>query len=234
MRRLFFLLSTFSLALAEGIEVVEGDGWQYVKVSLTDINRVVCPVDVGSVVFSREKEIEVKTSGRNVYVKFLPRVMPDGKTEISDIQRELYVECGDKVFQLVLVPERIPAKVIVLKLPHVDKEKARQAERANPYEETLLSLIRQVYMEEVPEGYEVKFINKPYKKFTELDMVLYREYEGAKFRVREFILTANMDIELWEGQFVPYLDKPLAIAIVRPILKKGESTRLIVVELNDA
>jgi len=233
MRRLLLGLGLISLTLAQegsGIEVIEGEGWQYVKVSLTDINRIVCPVEVGGVVFSREKEIEVKTSGRNVFVKFLPKVFPDGRTEISDIPRELYVECGDKTFQLVLLPQRIPAKVVVLKLPHADKEKAKEVETSQPYEDTMLSLIKSVYQEEVPDGYEVRIVNKPFRKFVELDMFLYREYTGMRYRIREYILSANMDLELWEGQFVPYLQNPLAIAIVKPILKAGESTRLIVVE----
>lgn len=236
MRKWFLFLPLLVMAqeMDTGISVVEGDGWHYVKVSLTDINRVVCPVDITSAVFSKEKEIEVKTSGRNLYVKFLPKVLPDGSTEISTIPRELYVECGNRVFQLVLLPERIPAKVVVLKLPYADREKALAYEKANPYDELMLSLIKSVYMEVPPEGYEARFVNRLYKRFVELEMILYREYDGGRFRVREFILQANTDVELWEGQFIPYLDKPLAIAIVKPVLKKGESTRLIVVERKDA
>lgn len=233
MRRLLFLLLPL-LSFAEGVSVVEGEGWNYVKVSLTDINRVVCPVDITNAVFSKEKEVEVKVSGRNLYVKFLPKVMPDGSTEISTIPRELYVECGSKTFQLILVPEKIPARVIALRLPGAEREKAIRYERSNPYDQIMLELVRSVYLEIPPEGYEVKVINKPYKKFVELDMLLYREYSGGKYRVREFILHANVDLELWEGQFLPYLEKPLALAIVKPILKKGESTRLIVVEMQDA
>lgn len=233
MKRFLLWLGLTSLAIAQegsGIEVIEGEGWQYVKVSLTDINRIMCPVEVGGVIFSREKEVEVKTSGRSVFVKFLPKTFPDGRTEISDIPRELYVECGEKTFQLILLPERIPAKVVVLKLPYKDKEKAKLLETAKPYEDTILSLIKNVYQEEVPDGYEVHMKNELFKKFAELDMFLYREYIGMKYRVREYILNANMDLELWEGQFIPYLENPLAIAIVKPILKKGESTRLIAVE----
>lgn len=221
------------IALGSEVSVVETETFNYLKVSLTDINRIVCFSEVSNVVYSKEKEVEVKVSGRNVYVKFLPKVI-DGKTEISSIPRELYVECGGKVFQLVLLPEKRPATLIVLKSSYADKERALKYEKANPYDQTMLELIKGVYMEIPPEGYEVKLINKPYKAFAELDMVLYREYDGVKYRVREFILMANMDVELWEGQFIPYLERPLAIAIVKPILKKGETTRLIVVELKDA
>ncbi|MFN3265191.1 MAG: type-F conjugative transfer system secretin TraK, partial [Aquificaceae bacterium] len=87
-------------------------------------------------------------------------------------------------------------------------------------------------MEEVPEGYEVKLINKPYRSFEELDMILYRVYEGSMYSVEEYVLQAKTDLELWEGQFIPYLKQPLAIAIVQPVLKKGQTTRLIVVRKN--
>ena len=215
------------------VQVVEGDGWHYVKVSLTDVNRIVCPVEIKSVVYSKEKELQVETSGRNAFVKFLVRENPDGSKEISDIPRELYVECGDKVFQLILLPERVPAVQVVLKLPYAEKERAREYEKANPYDELMLSLIRHVYLEEPPEGYEVKLVNKPYREFVELSMILYRVYEGDLYRVEEYILSAKEDVELWEGQFLPYLNKPLAISIVDPILKAGQSTRLIAVERRD-
>lgn len=234
MRRLFALFLSVGIVFAQqdiqAIEVVEGDGWHYVKVSLTDVNRIVCPVNIKSVVYSKEKELQVEISRRNAFVKFLVRENPDGTKEISDIPRELYVECGDKVFQLILLPQKIPAVQVVLKLPYAEKERAREYERANPYDETMLSLIKSVYFEEPPEGYEVKLVNKPFKSFVELDMILYRVYEGDLYRVREFILSAKQNIELWEGQFLPYLDKPLAISIVDPILKAGQSTRLIAVE----
>lgn len=234
MRFISVLLLSAGIVFAQGIEVVEGEGWHYVKVSLTDINRISCPVEIGQVVYSKEKEIEVKRSGPNAYVKFLPKVMPDGKTEIESFPRELYVECGDKVFQLVLLPEKIPAVHITLKLPRASVERAREYEKSSPYDSMMLELVGSVYREEPPEGYEVKVINSPYSRFAELDMVLYREYTGGRYVVQEFILQAKMDVELWEGQFLPYLEKPLAIAIVKPILKAGESTRLIVVRRRDA
>lgn len=236
MRKALAMLLAFSFLYAQEerkpspLEVVEGDGWHYVRVSLTDVNRIVCPVNVRNVVYSKEKEMEVETLERNVFVKFLVRVNPDGSKEISDIPRELYVECGDKVFQLVLLPERIPAVQVILKLPYAQKERAKELEKSNPYDELMLSLIKSAYLEEPPNGYEVKLVNKPYRSFAELDMILYRVYEGDLYRVEEYILTAKEDVELWEGQFMLYLKNPLAISIVDPVLKKGQSTRLIAVE----
>lgn len=237
MKKLLSLLFFLSVVLAQekpsSVVVIEDSsgGWHYVNVSLTDINRIVCPHAIKSVVYSKEKEISVEVQERNAYVKFLPKLLPDGKVGLSDIPRELYVDCGEKVFQLILVPKRIPAVVVALRVPHEDKEKARQLERSGDYDSVLLRLVKSVYIEEVPEGYEVKLINKPYKSFEELDMILYRVYEGSMYSVEEYVLQAKTDLELWEGQFIPYL-KPLAIAIVQPVLKKGQTTRLIVVRKN--
>lgn len=237
MKKLLSLLFFSSVVLAEDkpspvVVIEDSGGWHYVNVSLTDINRIVCPQAIKSVVYSKEKEISVEVQERNAYVKFLPKVLPDGKVELSDIPRELYVDCGEKVFQLILVPKRIPAVVVALRVPHEDKEKARQLERSGDYDSVLLGLVKSVYMEEVPEGYEVKLINKPYRSFEELDMILYRVYEGSMYSVEEYVLQAKTDLELWEGQFIPYLKQPLAIAIVQPVLKKGQTTRLIVVRRN--
>jgi phosphosulfolactate synthase (CoM biosynthesis protein A) len=51
-----------------------------VEVSLKDVNRIICPVEVGNVIFSKEKQMQVKVDGRNVFVKFIPVSQSDPTT----------------------------------------------------------------------------------------------------------------------------------------------------------
>ena len=216
----------------KGIQVVEfSHGWNVVYISLGDVNRIVCEKgDVSSVVFSQEKDMQVKTEGRNVFVKLVPKDSPDGKKEISDFPRELYVECAGDVFQLILYPKSIPATTVYLKSPYKrDTVKAKEFELGSPFEETIGKLIKAAYMEEIPEGYDVELVNKQVGTFQELDMVLYRRYTGDRFIVDEYLISAKMNLELSEAVFLPYLKNPVAISIVKPILKEGETTRMIVV-----
>jgi conjugal transfer pilus assembly protein TraK len=204
-----------------------------VYISMGDVNRIVCEKgDATTVVYSQEKEMQVKTEGRNVFVKLVPKEEGNKKV-ISDYPRELYVECAGEFFQLLLYPKRIPATTIYLKLPYrKDTHKARAFERASPFEETIAKLIKSAYLEEIPDGYDVEVVNKPAGSFRELDLVLYRRYTGDRFVVEEYLITAKLNLELSEASFLPYLKNPVAISIVKPILKEGETTRMFVVSIN--
>ncbi len=240
MKRISLALLAASVVFAseappKGVQVVEfSHGWNVVQISMGDVNRIVCERgEVATVVYSQEKEMQVKTEGRNVFVKLVPREEVKGKKVISDYPRELYVECAGEVFQLLLYPKSIPAATIYLKLPYKkDTTKARNFERASSFEETIAKLIKSAYLEEIPDGYDVEVVNRPAGSFRELDMVLFRRYTGDRFVVEEYLITAKLDLELSEASFLPYLKNPSAISIVKPILKEGETTRMFVVSIN--
>ena len=52
------------------------------RLSNSDINRVICPVDIKDVIYSEEKGLTVNLSGKNAFVKFLV-VKKDGKEMYS-------------------------------------------------------------------------------------------------------------------------------------------------------
>ena len=211
-----------------------------VEVSLTDLNRIVCPADLRSFAYSKEKQIKVEKSGNDLYVKFLPIEIwnpKKGQKELvyKDFPRDLFVNCGGQTYSLILLPKKdFPARVIYLQSPHSgNKKEAEKFETSLPYEETLMSLIRYAYKDKIPPGYSAKLLAKPYKEFKELSLVLNKEYIGNRFKILEFVLTAKQDIRLYEAMFVPYIPKAVAIAIEKPILKRGEMTRLFAVVKND-
>jgi len=140
MKRLSLALLAASVVFAsevppKGVQVVEfSHGWNVVYVSMGDVNRIVCEKgEVSTVVYSQEKEMQVKTEGRNVFVKLVPKEEGAGKKVIADYPRELYVECAGEVFQLLLYPKSIPAATIYLKLPYrKDTTKQRLLRRLLP------------------------------------------------------------------------------------------------------
>ena len=241
MKRLSLALIAASVVFAKdevpprGMQVVEfSHGWNVAYVSMGDVNRIVCEKgEIATVVYSQEKEMQVKTEGQNVFVKLVPKEEDDGNKVISDYPRELYVECGGEVFQLLLYPKSIPAVTIYLKLPFKkDTNKAKVFEKASPFEETIGKLIKAAYLEEIPDGYDVEVVNRSAGSFRELDLVLYRRYTGDRFVVEEYLITAKLNLELSEASFLPYLKNPVAISIVKPILKEGETTRMFMVSIN--
>ncbi len=233
MRKILFVLGLVSIVLGKDFQVIEGSGYHYVEISLTDVNRIVCSSEITGVVYSKEKSIEVKRKGNNAWVKILPTKKGE-KIEYPSYPREVYVECGGLVFSLILLPKKVPATTIVLRIPYEDTAKAREfEEKISSYEKLILSLIRHVYRETPPPGYRVKRENRKVREFRELDLYLLRIYEGNRYVVEEYLITAKEDVHLTEGSFIPYIRFPVALSIVKPKLKTGESTRLLVVRLRE-
>jgi len=231
MKKFLFALAV-SVALAGDYEIIKEGGYHHVEVSLTDINRIVCDTEITGVVYSREKSMEVRKKGKNAWLKILP-VKEGNKISYPSYPRELYVECGGRIFSLIVLPKKVPARTILLKVPSADVRKALSFEKGNRYEETLLELVKSVYSEVPPPGYRVRNVGKKEKEFREVDLYLLRIYEGVRYEVREYLVKAKTDVELSESAFVPYVPRPLALSVVKPLLKKGEVTRLIAVSLRE-
>ncbi len=230
MRKLFLLLPS----VVFGIQVIDNSSVQhYVKVSLKDVNRIYCnSSEIGSVAYSKEKRIELVKSGRNLFVKFLP-VQKGRKLIYEKIPREAFIECGGEVFSLIFVPGEIPSTTIVLKTNKPDVEKALRFEQ-DEFKDFISSIIRFAYRDIPPDGYEERRINKKYRDFQEVELSLLKAYEGVNFSVLVFEVRAKKNVYLDPAVFVPYIQKPVALSLVREKLKAGEKTRLFVVVRKDA
>lgn len=215
----------------ERIQIIDGDGYQFATVSLTDISRVHCGSGISNLVYSKEKNIEIKSTGKDAYIKILPKGVGD-KLEYSKNPREVYFECGPKTYSLVLVPKDIPAQTILLKIDSADVEKASEFEKKDSYQSTLMELIKRGYTETPPDGYEVVRGDQT-NNFKELKLSLEKKYIGSKYIIYEYIIEAKTDIDhrnpLQASVFTEYLTKPLVVSIVKHTLIKGEKTRMIVV-----
>lgn len=227
-----FVISAF--AAENNIQVIEGEGIHYVNISLRDMNRISCPLEVGDPIYSKEKELEIGKYGKELFIKVSPRqaTYPDGKKDItySNMPRDLFVDCGGRIFSFVLIPKDIPSQTVTLHLPLVEIEAAKVTEASAPYEALLHKLIQHVYMDTPPDGY-VMAPGKDRIEFRELTLNLRRTYTGYNYLVEDWIITSAMEgeNEFNEQAFLPYLKKPRAVTLINPRLNKTEQTRLIVV-----
>jgi len=223
---------------AEGAVTVMPEVAQPVELSSSDVNRIICQGEIKDVVYSREKGITVKFSGRDVFVKFRTG-LKDGKTTYSTTPSEIFVVCGDNVYSLIALPKRIPARSIRLSPGKTENiRKNRSLFGALPFEKKVLSAIRSLYTEEIPESFTVSTPNKRIDLFRDVDIVLARVavVEGEGIQVKEYrgtLASGDKDrIELREKDFLrnEISTDPIAISLDRLVLKKGEILRAFVVE----
>lgn len=225
---------------AEGAVTVMPEIAQPVELSSSDVNRITCQGEIRDVVYSKEKGIAVKFSGRDAFVKFRTG-LKDGRTTYSTTPSEIFVVCGDNVYSLIAVPRRIPARSVRLspgKMENVRKNRSLLG--ALPFEKKVLAAIRSLYTEEIPESFTVSTPNRRIGLFRDLDLVLARiaVVEGEGIQVKEYrgtIADGGKDrIELGEKDFLrnEISTHPIAVSLDKLVLKKGEILRAFIVELH--
>lgn len=206
-----------------------------VFMSSSDANRIVCPKEIKDVIFSGEKGVSVKVSGRNAFVKF--RIQrKDDRDVYSQTPTELYVVCGESVYPLIAVPKRIPAQTVKLS-PGAEKVARNAALYGElPFEKKVIALIRAVYTGEIPEGFTTIAANRRIAIFRDLDITLVRSFrvEGEGLRIDEFRVSSRKngeELRVTEKDFLrtEISARPVGIALDRHTLKQGESGRVIVV-----
>jgi len=207
-----------------------------VLMSSSDANRIVCSGEIRDVVFSAEKGIGVKVVGKNAFVKF--RITRKDEREIySTTPTELFVVCGENVYNLIAIPRRIPAQTIRLS-PGAEKIRQNAALYGSlPFEKKVISIIRSVYTSEIPDGFTVTASNRKLPLFRDLEVTRVRSYrvEGEGLLINEFTVSSrktNGELKVIEKDFLrpEIAARPVGIALDRHTLKQGETARLIVVE----
>jgi len=207
-----------------------------VTLSNSDINRITCREEIKDVVFSREKGLSVKTVGKDAFVKFLI-TRKDEKEVYSSIPSELFVVCGENVYNLIALPKRVPSQTVRLS---AGSEKIRENRRMYgelPFEKKILAIIRSVYTNEIPEGFTTVPVGDKLSLFKDLEVTLVRTHrvEGEGLLVKEYLLAAKNSgevLKLTEKDFLrPAIAiRPVAISLDRQELGQGDTARLIAVE----
>jgi hypothetical protein len=204
-----------------------------VKMSSSDINRVVCPVDIKDVVYSEEKGIQVKISGKNAFVKFLIKKIGT-KHDYSNIPVDIYVVCGDKVYSIIAVPDKIPAVTVYLQDKEMKIKETMDKYQGMAYEKQIVNYIKEFMAGRVPPEAEMIRQNKEYNLYQDIkirEVALYT-LEGVGMNVRVFHVIASKAVEIKEKDFLrkEITESPLAISLDRLKLNPGERATLLIIE----
>ncbi len=206
-----------------------------VEMSNSDANRIVCASTIEDVIFSKEKGLSVHFTKRDAFLKF-QILKEDGQLTYSTTPAEVFVVCGDHVFRIIAIPKRVPSKTVRLTSGGADQIKSNLTlMRGLPYEEKLLTLIRAVYTDQIPESFTVTQTRKVIDLFRDIEVTLTRtiSVEGEGLMVKEFVVQPRgSHIELREKDFlkVDLALRPVAITIDRLTLTTGQSARVLIVE----
>lgn len=201
-----------------------------------DVNRIVCPVEMGedSIIYSKEKRITVEIRGRNAFVKFLILKSEEKETKVTN-PVEFHVLCGPDVFSIIAYPQAIPAQTVKLLLKK-DKHEV-SALSVLPYEERLLKIIQDVLFNKT-QGYTVTSLNQTIEGFKGMDLVLRNiiKIDTENLIVKEYLIKLKNNstaekISIKEKDFIrsEIINKPVAMMLDKLELRKNEFSRLIVI-----
>ena len=223
----------YSSIPADSLAVVPPEVATPVYLSSSDINRIVCPSYIKDVIYSKEKGLTVKIEGQNAFVKFLVTKEGD-KDNYSTTPTELYVLCGKETYNLIALPKRIPSRTVTLSGGDRKASKNSSLFDGIPFEKKILSIIKDVYTENIPDSFTVKNEDRPFNLYKGLRLTLIRtvRVEGEGFRVKEFTAQAAQTIDLSEEDFLKteITSGPVAIAIDKLRLSPGDTARILIVE----
>lgn len=208
---------------------------QRAVLSRSDVNRVVCRSPIRDVNYSDEKGVLVKLSGNNAFVKFQAEKI-DGKIHYTKMPVELFISCGDAVYNLVAVPKAVPSQTIRLENGRAAKAKKNIALfKEQTIKKKVVSLIKRAYMDDLPESFTVSIENRPLRIFRDVGVVLKRivTVDGEGLILKEYQVAPVIDgMELEERSFIrkEVSTNPIAVAFDRLKVARGEKARLFVVE----
>jgi conjugal transfer pilus assembly protein TraK len=218
---------------------ISPEGASQVFLSSSDINRIICPVEIKDAIYSKEKGLTVKLADNNAFVKWLV-VKKEGKDLYATTPSELYIVCGQNVYTLIAVPKRIPAQTVQLSSGKADAIKSNLALfQEVPFEKKILTLIKRIYTDNLPDSFTVERVNKAYPVFQGLSLTLHSivTIEGEGLRVKEYRAHIEDDAKqdtflLKEKDFLAtdLASRPVAISIDVLKLTKGATSRIFVVE----
>ncbi|MEM4619116.1 MAG: type-F conjugative transfer system secretin TraK [Desulfurococcaceae archaeon] len=218
----------------------------YVQLSSVDVNRVVCPHTIKSVIFSEERGILAEVIGNNLFIKYKVTKVGD-KYIFSETPVDMYIVCGNKVYSMVGVPTRIPGVSIYLIDPEQEIRKSAKWQ-GMPFEKKVTEIIKSVFRGEPPEGsiHRVKnktYTTNPYVEIIEKESFVL-EFEGLEIRVFQITLKENVKESTGSNSTRPLrvkfkddiildkniVERPLAYAVDSLILEKGKSLTAVVIE----
>ena len=219
--------------IAETSYIVSPEKLTMIKMSSSDVNRIVCSVDIRDVVYSEEKGVMVKLNGKNAFVKFVIKRI-DGKEIYSKIPVDMFVVCGDKVYNIVAIPERIPPVTVFLEDKSIKIKDLLEKNKEIPYEKRIVDYVRSFMLGKIPPEATGSIVKKRYDIYSDIVLTEEARYviEGEGITVRVFQILSKKELEIREKDFLKkeITLSPLAISINKLKLGAGEKAILIILE----
>jgi conjugal transfer pilus assembly protein TraK len=213
-----------------------------IELSASDVNRVTCVNGaITDVIYSQEKGLVVKYSGKNAFIKF--HVISEGnksKLLYSNTPTEIYFVCDDQVYTVVALPKRIPAQQVKLSNAVVNRIKQNKDFFADmSYEQRLVTIIQRTYKDDFEDSWIVHGINRIIDDFSNYQVTHVRNVviEGEGILLKEYHVRFT-DMTRMEGGRIEekmFLTRDLtsntvAIALDKTLVKPNERVRLFIVE----
>lgn len=207
-----------------------------VEMSNSDVNRFICPATIKDVVFSKEKNIKIKVVGGNVFIKFL--LIKKGEREYySKTPSEIYIVCGDNVYNIIALPKRIPSQTIKPNSEVKAIKKNISLYGGLPLEKKVINILKSVYTGELLDSFAVTQKEQNIDIYKDVKITLLRviKIEGEGLLVKEFKVEPKAHVEkvtLNEKDFLrtEITTKTVAVMSDKLTLNKGDYARLLVVE----
>jgi len=217
---------------------IEPERTSLASISFRDINRIVCPVPVADVFFSKEKPVSVTNAGTNVYVKLKKRIQGDRESYVTT-PVDLHIVCGDQVYTMILQPRDIDS--VTLRLGNPLKSKAASMAKewgALPDEEKVRRLTTMVYKDELPSAFNKAAVDDDSSRLRVWRNMTLRAVNrvsapGLGLAAVEYEVLALEPLTLDERDFLDAgISKSIAGITVDPLVLESanQRARLIVVE----
>jgi conjugal transfer pilus assembly protein TraK len=208
-----------------------------VEMSSSDINRIHCShSQIGDVLFSDEKGIEVKINGKNAFLKFSAQQTMSG-TEYKTKPAEIYVVCGNDMYILIAEPMKIPATTVRLSSSLRNRIKeAGEFFKGLAFEEKNRKLIEYAYTDSLPDFFKVTNVSERIGIFKEMQLMLIKtvRVEGEGILLKEYVFKNVSDVEMHvqeEDFLIKEITKnAVAISLDPHYVGANEKGRLFIVE----
>jgi len=209
--------------------------------SASDVNRIVCGTEIKDVTFSKEKGVMVKYSGKNAFVKFAVTKLGD-KTLYAVNPVEMFIVCGENVYNIIAIPKRIPSQTIRLNSGKIEKiQKNNTLHAGQSFERKLLEIIKYSYTDDLPDSYSITQRSEEIKAFRDAIVMHKRDIvvEGEGLIVHEYYVTLGGAVEqlsITEKDFLKkvFASRAVAIGADKLNLRKGDVARVFVVDAKEA
>lgn len=210
-----------------------------VKLSLTQINRIVINSYIQNVKTTKTANISVLLQGKDAYVQWTPLLEKQGNiSKVKYIKQISSIIFNTKkgIFTLVVVPARIPGQTVYIKQKYSSSkyvsDKGFYRIDKKGVSHYFASIYKNVYNDLIPAGFTMKKESVGYKtSYPEIKAMLVKKYIGGFLNIYEFYVYNKSDntISLSNKEFINLINRPLSISLSNEHLFKNTFTRLFII-----